>query len=230
MTIGRTGSTSLIHALRPMEKVVLPSRLFPDCVDEELVHPRFLSQRLIAFSQLTGVSLRSAPELVDAWYQYYLEQPLVGFKSMPQRHPDYAEFVAREDIRFIALTRTCVASTVASFVIAKLHGTWRRSGEPVSAKWPFTQQHLEIVDPTLAYVLESQQHLANIPHAIRLTYEQITRPEFVCADLDEFFGEEIRLANAKGPTSGADYVENWEEFSSYIERRSPDIEAFLASK
>lgn len=223
MTMGRTGSTSLVHALRPFADIMLPSRLFTDCVDEELIYPESAADRRKTFGEMTGVSLASDVEFIDAFYQHYADADYVGFKSMPQRHPDYDKFVRRNDIFFIALTRYDLPSMVASFQLANQRGTWRRNGEAVEQQWTFTPESMQDIQNHLRYILKMNDRLAQIPNALHLKYEDICSPGFENAALDEFFGRPIRIANPRGSTSASSYVTNWEEFQRFVHIRATEI-------
>ncbi|PHS05077.1 MAG: hypothetical protein COA78_15675, partial [Blastopirellula sp.] len=131
MTMGRTASTTLMYALQPFGDIQLPSRLFSDCIDEELIHKDFIEQRLLQFGHLRRTQFDTPDQLVEAFYAYHESSDFVGFKSMPQYHDDYQKFTTQDDIFFITLRREDFASSIASFMMAKLRGTWRRFGGPV---------------------------------------------------------------------------------------------------
>lgn len=223
MTMGRTGSTSLIHALRPFPDIVLPSRLFPDCQDEELIQPDCAEARRTKFGDLKGVSLAGDAAFVEAFYQHYADADYVGFKSMPQRHPDYDRFIRRNDMFFMTLTRRDLPSMVASFQLANQHGTWRRHGEPVEQSWTFTPDSMQKVENLLKYILNANDRLARIPNALHLTYEEICSPDFENATLDSFFERPVRISNPRGSTSASSYVENWDEFRQFVDVRTAEI-------
>jgi len=223
MTMGRTGSTSLIHAMRPFDDIVLPSRLFPDCEDEELIHPDCVASRRAEFNRLTGVAPANDAEFVNAFYQHYADADYVGFKSMPQRHADYDRFTRRTDIFFMTLRRRDLPSMAASFQLANQRGTWRRSGEDVQQHWTFTPASMRDIDNHLRYILKSNDRLAQIPNALHLWYEDICSPDFENAGLDGFFGRPIRVARPRGSTSASSYVENWDEFRQFVNIRAAEI-------
>ncbi len=223
MTLGRTGSTSLIHAFRPVADVVLPSRLFPDCEDEELVHPDTSERWRNSFQAQTGQPLPNNAAFVEAYYRYFASEAYVGFKSMPQRHLDYSQFIRRPDTFFITLTRRDLPSMVASFQLAMQKGTWRRNGEPLQHRWVFTPEQMRGTEKLLTYILATNQLLSSIPQALHLTYEEISSPGFHHEALDEYFRCPIRLPNPRGPTNASSYVENWGEFQRFIEIRTAEL-------
>ncbi len=218
MTVGRSGSTSLMETIRGFEDVAVPGKDI-DCEDDELLHPRRLREQMKQYAALAGRPIRSPRELIDAFYARNEAKPYAGFKSMPNRHPDYAEFTARRDIRFITLQRRDYASTAASFLRASDTGSWRRHGEPRGDHWRFDpKRDGERLKGNLAYIRRSRAQLDGIPGAIHLWYEDLCRPDYASPELDEFFGRAVRFSDPRPPTTGASYVENWDEFREAAER------------
>lgn len=215
LTTGRTGSTSLMNALAEREDVLVPGKLF-DCPDNELIHPDKLHDYIKAFSKLSGKRVGGAGELIDGFFEWDSRAAYVGFKSMPNRHRDYADFIRRPDVKFIVLTRADVPATVASFVTAMRTGSWRRYGGGQTSAWTFRQEDRKLVLGNLGYIQACRRMLAAVPGAIRLSYEQLCDPAFSCAELDEFFGRPVRIKNPMPPTDAAEYVTNWPEFSEFI--------------
>src|SRR6185503_1179150 len=110
MTVGRSGSTSLTEALAEINEVALPSRNIV-CEDEELVHPARIDGFMQEYSKLAGKPVKTPTELIEAFYALNEAAPYAGFKSMPNRHPDWAAFTTRKDIQFITLRRRDIPST-----------------------------------------------------------------------------------------------------------------------
>jgi len=106
---------------------------------------------------------------------------------------------------------------VASFLLAKQHSTWRRNGEPVEHRWKFTIDSVHAIDGHVRYILRANDRLARIPSALRLTYEEISRPAFRNSTLDDFFGQSIQIADPRGATCASSYVVNWDEFRRFVE-------------
>ena len=217
ITVGRSGSTSLMECLEPCEDIALPSKDIA-CEDNELVHPARLRAQLAAYAALCGKALAGPAELIEAFYERNAGRPYAGFKTMPNRHADLAQFTARGDIQFITLRRGDVASTAASFLRASATGSWRRHGEPRPDRWEFdAARDGKALKANLAYIHRSHQQLAAIPNAIHLLYEDLCNPAHASAPLDAFFGRKIRLLDPRPPTSGAGYVSNWPAFREQVE-------------
>jgi hypothetical protein len=214
LTTGRTGSTSLLDALAAHDDILVPAKLV-DSADNELVHPECVSRYMRELSRMVGARIDAPEALIEAFFRLGEGHAYVGFKSMPNRHRDLAAFVGRSDIRFIILTRADVAATVASFAVALERTTWRRRGGP-QERWTFEPRHRPQVLDLLDYVLQSGRLLADVPHAVRLSYEELCEPSFSCPPLDLFFRRTVRLGEPKPPLRAADYVTNHEEFESFI--------------
>lgn len=225
MTIGRTGSTSLMYALEKFDDIALPSR-DTDCVDSELLHPDRIKQYMHYYQPYAEEPIEKPVQLINAFYDSHADDAYAGFKSMPNRHPNYMKFITRDDIKFITLIRRDVASTVASFLMAMETGSWRRSGGEQPGKWRFDPKiHGGRAMGNIEYVLQSHLLLQQVPNAIRLGYEGLCDPGKVHTELNEFFGRSIKIDDPKPPTSGESYVENWEEFRVFI---TNGAEAFMA--
>jgi UDP:flavonoid glycosyltransferase YjiC (YdhE family) len=206
-----------MEILETFQDVAVPSRNVRS-EDNELVHPRHAKRYAAEYAKLAGRAIRRQPDLIEAFYAVNDSAAYAGFKSMPNRHPDFAAFTGRKDIQFITLRRRDVASTVASFLRAGDTGSWRRHGEDPDASWRFDPKaHGEAARSNLAYVRSSHEQLGAIPGAIHLFYEDLCNPEYANPELDEFFGRPVRLLNPKPPTAGSSYVENWDEFLKFIE-------------
>jgi UDP:flavonoid glycosyltransferase YjiC (YdhE family) len=219
MTVGRSGSTSLMEVLETFQDVAIPSRNVKS-EDNELVHPRHAKRHAAEYAKLSGRPIRRQSELIDAFYAVNESSAYAGFKSMPNRHPDLAAFTARKDIQFITLRRRDVHSTVASFLRAGETGSWRRHGESRTDTWRFEpRRHGEAAKQNVAYVRASHEQLGAIPGAIHLFYEDLCDPQYASTELDDFFGRPVRLIDPKPPTAGASYVENWDEFVAFLDAK-----------
>lgn len=217
MTVGRSGSTSLVEALAEIQEVALPSRNIL-CEDEELVHPARVAGFMQEYAKLSGKPIKTPAELIDVFYALNDAAPYAGFKSMPNRHRDWAAFTARKDIQFITLRRRDVPSTAVSFLRASATGSWRRHGEKRDDKWRFDpKRDAKGLLANLSYIAQSNRLLEAIPGAIHLFYEDLCDPTYVPAALDAFFGRAVRFKDPRPPTAGSTYVENWNEFVAFIE-------------
>ena len=218
MTIGRSGSTSLMNALEAHSDIALPSKNI-SCVDNELVHPKVIRHYMQEYSKLADRLISTSHELIECFYALNQNTAYAGFKSMPNRHQDFAWLTQRRDITFITLSRRDLASTVASFMLAMSTGSWRRNGEAQPYIWRFDQdRHGAAIRGNVSYILNSQAMLESISAAIKLEYEDLCDPAFKSNALDAFFGRSIRLKQPKPPTQAKSYVENWHEFSDFIQR------------
>jgi hypothetical protein len=228
MTMGRSGSTSLMNAIARQDDVMTPVKVFTGCPDHELLHPKRARKFARALSQFTERPVRSRDALIEAFYRLRPAR-FIGFKSMPERHKAYAEFVRREDIQFITLVRRDIVSTVASFMVARVAGTWRRDGGDQGNRWSFGPDNQDLVLGSLRYVLRTERKLRSIPQPIELAYEDLCDPDFNDASLDTYFGAHIALEDPKPPTDAATYVTNWREYEAFVrgaideigERREP---------
>jgi hypothetical protein len=136
---------------------------------------------------------------------------------MVNRHQYLEALTQSREIKIITLARADLASTVASFIIATRAGTWRRNGG--------VQQHRLTLDADLRqqalahldYLTQSLRVIGEIPHAIRLEYEDLCRPDFANSELNDYFGRKIQLSRPKSQTRAEDYVDNWLEFKTFIE-------------
>ncbi len=226
MTFGRAGSTALIDLLQACPDIMVPNKQI-DCQDNELVHPQYVRNRAKAYEKICARSISSIDELIDCFYNHNAQSPYCGFKSMPDRHPNFRQFANRKDIRFITLVRADIPSTVSSFMLAIAHGTWRRDGGVPDQRWTFTPDQRDRVVGNLTYILQSLALLRSIPDAINLCYEDLCQPDFNNETLNDYFARDIRLVEPKPPTSGEKYVTNWDEFRNFIESACLYIKAKL---
>lgn len=211
MTTGRSGSTSLMQALRPHDDIALPIKQLGRVADE-LLEPNTLQRNMRSYEELLGEPIAGPEALIEAFYRYSAGTAFAGFKSMPHRHDNYASFVTRPDIRFITLVRADIPSTVASFMLAMRRGTWGRQGGPASKRWVFQPQDAEQARGILARLQTNLRALDAIPSAIRLTYEDLCDGAYCSPELEDFFGRRIRFKAPTPPISGASYTGNWDAF------------------
>ena len=225
LTVGRAGSTSLMESLEKIPDLAVP-RTNVESEDNELVHPRHVKRHAEEYGKLVKRKIATQPELIDAFFEVNEGAKYAGFKSMPNRHRDFAGFVARKDIQFVTLQRRDLASTAASFHRANETGTWRRHGEPRPDSWTFdVPRDGDRVKANVAYILGSQRLLDAIPGAIRLFYEDLCDPKYASPELDAFFGRPVRLLDPKPATSGRSYVTNWDEFQRFVTAAAKQITA-----
>jgi len=217
MTSGRAGSTALMDLLSRHDDIAVPHKQV-DCVDNEILHPRRRADYARQYQQLTGLPIQDELSLIHAFYESNRQSPYVGFKSMPERHRKLREFADQSNLQFITLSRADVPSTVASFLMAFDAGTWRREGGEQPNRLVFGPGYEQRSLGHLQYLETCEQMLQSLPAAIHLQYEVLCRPDFHCEPLDDFFQRHIALQDPKPPTTGASYVENWDEFCSFINR------------
>lgn len=224
MTVGRTGSTSLMEALERFEDIGVPNKNI-ECIDNELIHPRTLTSNLEKYSALCGRPLLTQQQLMDAFYELNEGYAFAGFKSMTNRHKDYRGIFQRPDLQYITLERRDIASTAASFLLAEIRGSWRRHGEPQPAGFRFDAGRWgKRVESNVYYMFQSHTTLAGLPGAIPLYYEDLCDPDQRSPALDAYFGRPVRMPEPKPPTSGASYVSNWDEMRDFVDRIWADCE------
>jgi hypothetical protein len=136
------------------------------------------------------------------------------------RHKDDPGFLDRDDIQFIVLTRDDIPSTVASFIAARNKNTWNRRGGKIQSKIHIRGINVLMVWGNAFYIRRSLNALKNTKNGIKINYEDLCDPNFNNQDLNAFFGRTIQLANPVKPTSGAEYIENWDWFKQFVERWS----------
>jgi hypothetical protein len=225
MTHGRSGSTWLINSLAELEGVRVPAHNVQSN-DNELLKRGMTEQ----YAALVGRPLDAQDQLVQAFFHLNRDARFAGFKSMPERHTDYRAFAQRTDLRFITLDRRDVHSTAASFLLAHKQGTWRRAGGVPSERCTFTQKDVKWVGSNLAYIFSSRVLLGNLVGAIQLSYEDLCQEGFQSPELDAFFERPVRLTGAKAPTSGKDYITNWDQFVQFIDHGLSQLNAQLEAK
>jgi hypothetical protein len=208
----------MMKSLGKFPDVTMPSKNF-ESFDDELLKPRMIGEIKKGYARLCGHEITTSQQLIDSFFRYNAAFSFCGFKSMPERHKDYTQFIQNPGIKFITLSRLDVVSTVASFIAAMKFGSWERKGERPDEKWIFRpQDDAKLVRRNLAYVHTSLAQLDMVPNAIRITYEDLCQPAFHCSELDDYFDRPVRIENPKQPTHGEEHVTNWEEFKSYVDR------------
>jgi hypothetical protein len=218
ITPGRSASTALMNVLEGFDDVAVPNKNI-DCPNNELIQQRKVKQYRQLYFELTNIPINSNPDLINQFFEYNQDYPYTGFKTMPMRHKDDPEFMRRSDIQFIILVREDIPSTVASFITARRRNTWNRTGGKSNEKFHVGGIDKLMVWGNIGYIRSSLKALTKIKDAIHITYEDLCSPGFSNSELNEFFGREIKLDRPVTPTSGNDYIENWEKFKLFVERR-----------
>ena len=114
LTVGRSGSTSLMNFLSRFDDIALPCKDVV-CIDNELLNPESVARYAGEYAARCSQPIRTPNDLIECFYRLHDSAPYAGFKSMPNRHPDLAAFVARQDIRFVTLVREDIPSTCGQF-------------------------------------------------------------------------------------------------------------------
>jgi len=229
LTSGRAGSTALMDFLESFDDVALPNKNIA-CRDNELLHTDRIKEHFIKYQELCNKPVSNQEDLIERFFEYNSKIPYAGFKSMPTRHIHFGQLIARQDIRFIILTRKDICSTIASFFVAVHTGSWRRSGEPQTVKWQFRQENVQQVLDHLRYIYKSEKLLGQIENSVRITYEDLCSPYFNNYELNDFFKRTVKLENPKKPVTAADYVVNWAEFKKFVEVSSQRLHLLHAKQ
>ncbi len=216
MTTGRAGSTALMDSLEKFEDIAVPNKQI-ECRDNEILHPGYVKQYALIYQKITGLNVQNERDLINAFYNSNKHFDYAGFKSMPNRHPHFLELISNKKIQIITLHRSDIASTVASFIIASDANTWRREGGDQPNNFTFGADYEKRAFSHLLYIEQSWQRLKIIPNAIHLTYEDLCSDDFNNVQLDEYFQRNIKLMSPKKPTLAEHYVDNWQEFSTFID-------------
>jgi hypothetical protein len=131
------------------------------------------------------------------------------------------------------LSRRDIASMVASWFVARKYDSFTLGSRQVVRSIHFGEDSEEDVRGNLRRVLRNMEMIERVEGAIRVDYEDLCADSFKSQELESFFGREIRLANPRGPTDARQYVENWHEFSAFIDGemrryRAPDTRIEIA--
>jgi hypothetical protein len=216
MTVGRSGSTALMRALQAFPDIATPDKNLP-CIDNELLHPEHIQRYAQEYARMAKHPVKTPGQLMQAFFRHNKDFGYAGFKSMPNRHPQFQRFAASPEIQFISLARQDVPSTVASFLTAMQAGCWRREGGAQDYAWRFDPGlHGGMAAANFHYVCASLKLLERMPNRIALIYEDLCREDFSSPELDAFFGRPIRLAAPKPPLHGSAYLSNWGEFCAFL--------------
>ena len=216
LTSGRAGSTSLIDALARHDDIAVPSKQI-DCIDNEIFHPRFVKSYAEQYQELSGMEVNDELSLVEAFFKSNENAAYAGFKSMPNRHQCLPQIANDGKTKIITIVRQDIASTIASFIIAIDKNTWRRKGGKQKYRFTFGPKYEERALSHLAYIVQSQRLFDSMPNCIHIWFEDLCSPDFCNDELNDFFQRPVKLEKPRPPVPGSGYVNNWVEFSSFIE-------------
>lgn len=217
LTTGRTGSTALMDSLAQHNDIGLPIKQI-DCIDNEILHPNFVQKYIPFYQRFLNTPIQNEIDLINAFYQSNQKFSYAGFKSMPNRHKQLNALINTQTLQIITLIRRDTASTIASFIVAIDNHTWRRHGEPQIHSFTFNDAYKPRVLDHLNYILQSQKVLTSIPQAIHLEYETLCKKDFENSQLNDFFQRSISLNNPKQATKASHYVNNWDEFETFVQQ------------
>ena len=221
LSSGRAGSTSFIDALARFDDIAVPSKQI-DCIDNEIFHPRFIKKYAAQYQELSGIPVRDELSLIEAFFKSN-DAAYCGFKSMPNRHQHLHTLASKGDVKLISLSRNDIPSTVASFIIAIDRNTWRRQGGKQKHRFTFGPEYRERALSHLAYIVDSQKVFDALPNCIQLNFEDLCKKDFANEELNEFFQRPVKLANPRPPVSGEAYVDNWDEFTEFINQKLAEM-------
>jgi len=229
LSSGRAGSTSFIDALAQFDDIAVPSKQI-ECVDNEIFHPRFVKKYVAQYQALSGIPVRDELSLIEAFYKSNTGAAFAGFKSMPNRHGSLQDLANKGDIKMITLARDDIASTVASFIVAIDRNTWRRHGGKQKHRFTFAPEYKDRALSHLAYIVDSQKIFHSLPNSIHIKFEDLCKKDFANTELNEFFQRPVTIANPRPPVSGEAYVDNWDQFTAFIEEKLAEINARNTAK
>jgi hypothetical protein len=89
----------------------------------------------------------------------------------------------------------------------------------------FSPEDATVLMRHLHFVLHNQRKLSLAKGAIHVTYEDLCQPKYQNGELDEFFGRPIALDDPRPPTHGSGYVQNWDDFTRFVEREAQRLQA-----
>jgi len=217
ITPGRAASTALMNILEGHDDIAVPNKNI-DCSNNELIQQRKVKQYRRLYSELCKTQIKTNSELIKGFFEYNQSSPYAGFKTMPMRHKNDPEFLQREDIQFIILTRDDIPSTVASFITARQRNTWYRKGGNPKEKIEIRGILILMTWGNVMYLQNSLKALERIKNGINIKYEELCQPDFNNPELNAFFERKIQLQNPLTPTSGAQYIKNWQWFQRFVMR------------
>jgi len=219
LTTGRAGSTSFMRVLEGFDDIIVPNKTI-FCPNNELLHEKIVHRNMANMSKLVNAPIKTKQQLIRYFYEFNKDSLYAGFKSMPLFHRKDPGFLKREDIKFIVLRREDIPSTVASFISAKKLKTWGRKGGKHTSK--FFIQGIDKFRTTgnIHYVFKSLKELESITSAIIVRYEELCQSDFNNPQLNDFFNRKIKLEKPVQPSSGANYIENWNWLKDQVEKVS----------
>ena len=228
VTTGRAGSTSLLAALGAYHDIAVPAKQI-DCPDNEIFRRRNPHVYWSDYERLSGLPIHDDISLARAFYLSNAAAPYAGFKTMPNRHRNLAKLLADLSVQAIALIRRDIPATIASFLLAIDSGNWRRPPTEAPGVLRYTPALNPRIDSHLVYLLRASQTLASLPHAIRLSYEDLCTPNFDDPELQAFFGRRVTLPEPRAPLDPRTYVEGWPSYESYVTQRTWALQRLLAT-
>ena len=206
-----------MNALASHPDIVVPSKQI-DCPKNEIFGVVKPDRYWPEYARLSSVPVTDEPSLARAFFQSN-RAPFVGFKSMPNRHLNLQRMITDNEIQVIGLVRRDLSATIASFIAARDLRSWRRSGERQDHHLRFTPAIEPRIDEHLGYLLQSLATLARLRNTITIEFEDLCSEQFCNVRLNDYFQRPIRLHNPRRPIDGASYVENWDGFVRYVQRR-----------
>lgn len=211
VTTGRCGSGAFMRALSTHDDIAIPTKnTGVPC--NEILHPLYLPEMYATYSLLCGQDVSTKPDLVTCFYRFNAVEPFSGFKLLFCQSIDFQQFFNRTDITFVVLLRHDVSSTMASQMLASDTGIWDGRGGKHTRSWSYSSKREAELKQRVTAHYRAVTRLKAIPDSILIYYEDISAEGFSDSHLTEFFGRDIRLQSPKMPTSGQQYVRNWDEF------------------
>jgi hypothetical protein len=207
---GRSGSTALMDALRHHTDICIPPH------NAELLSPHMREQFVRLVAARAGKRPETDAELLALFLASAGDARYVGFKVMPLQSGIFTDFARRTDVQFITLARRDSASLVASWLIAKRFNSFKVGSREVVRSIRFGADWSQEVRWHVRAIQRNLAAMGRLPGAIHLDYEDLCAPDFANARLNEFFVRSIRLVHPRAPTDAREYVENWDEFSHFV--------------
>jgi len=217
LTTGRAGSTSLMNVLEEFDDIAVPNKNF-ECQGSELLHPIDAKRHMAEMSKLTEKPIRTYLELIESFYHFNRDSAYVGFKLMPNAFKKCRSFLQSEDITFIVLVRDDIPSLMSSLYMSLKYKTWIRTGEKQKRTSKIRGIDKVRIRMFVRLYCRTIKIIDAIKPSIRIRYEDLVQPDFNNIELDGFFNRHIQLNRPLKPTSGADYIENWEWLKETVER------------
>lgn len=215
ITTGRTGSSSFFNALRRFDDIRIPS-YGGGCDTAELIHPLYMPLFAATYSQADIDRLPEKLELINDFYKYSDGKQFAGFKLLYSQLVEVESFLEREDVQFFVLLRKDIPSHMASQMMATDTGLWGRTGGPHTRSWNYAPQRKPGLTAALLNLKKAFNTFEGVKNAHVFYYEDLAGEGFFFDELDAFFGRHICLDEPKSPTSGAQYVGNWNYFRDEV--------------